>query len=94
LSNLEEKEERNEEEVGYTAGDDGADDGGGGGPASADHLERDRDEHFLGYYPVYGVVDDVNFVNVRERNWRDGRCFVEDIDRDGYIAEYDYTCYY
>jgi len=65
-----------------------------GGPASADHLERDRDEHFLGYYPVYGVVDDVNFVNVRERNWRDGRCFVEDIDSDGYIAEYDYTCYY
>ncbi len=62
------------------------------GPASADRLDRD-DVLFFGY-PGYSVVDDVNYKNVRERNWRDGRCFVDDVDRDDFIVEYDYDCYY
>jgi hypothetical protein len=53
------------------------------------------DDYFLGYYPgIYSTVGDVDYKNVRERNWRDGECFVTDVDQDGFIAEYDYTCYY
>ena len=53
------------------------------------------DDYFLGHYPgIYSTVGDVDYKNVRERNWRDGECFVTDVDRDGFIAEYDYTCYY
>jgi hypothetical protein len=63
------------------------------GPASADHLDR-PEVRFFGYPGYYDVVDDVNYKNVRERNWRDGRCLVKDIDRDDFIVEYDYDCYY
>ena len=53
------------------------------------------DDYFLGHYPgIYSTVGDVDYKNVRERNWRDGECLVTDVDRDGFIAEYDYTCYY
>ncbi len=53
------------------------------------------DDYFLGYYPgIYSTVGDVDYKNVRERNWRDGECLVTDVDQDGFIAEYDYTCYY
>ncbi len=61
------------------------------GPASADDFDRD-DLLFFGY-PTYSVVDDVDFENVRERNSRDGECFVEDVDLDGFIAEYELICY-
>ena len=53
------------------------------------------DDYFLGYYPgIYSTVGDVDYKNVRERNWRDGRCLVKDIDRDDFIVEYDYDCHY
>ena len=53
------------------------------------------DDYFLGHYPGnYSTVDDVNYKNVPERNWRDGECFVKNVDYDDYIPEYDYTCYY
>jgi hypothetical protein len=48
---------------------------------------------FFGY-PGYSLVDDVNYKNVCERNWRDGRCIVDNVDRDGSVVEYDYDCYY
>lgn len=60
-------------------------------PASADDF--DGDELFFGY-PGYSTVDDVDYVNVRERNDRDGECRVDDIDRDGFVAEYEIVCYY
>lgn len=65
------------------------------GPASADEIDLDRDEglFFLGY-PGYSIVDDVDYENVRERNDRDGECHVQDVDFDGFIAEYELTCYY
>ena len=61
------------------------------GPASADDFDGDG-LLFFGY-PTFSVVDDVDYVNVRERSHRDGDCFVEDIDLDGFIAEYELTCY-
>jgi hypothetical protein len=61
------------------------------GPASADDFDGD-DLLFFGY-PTYSVVDDVDYENVRERNPRDGECFVEDVDLDGFIAEYEIVCY-
>ena len=67
------------------------------GPASADRFDED-DWRFRGYpgwgYPYYNVIDDVDYENVRERNPRDGDCRVEDVDLDGFIAEYELTCYY
>jgi len=36
----------------------------------------------------------VNYENVRERSNKDGDCLVEDIDRDGFMAEYELTCFY
>lgn len=62
------------------------------GPASAD--DRDRDDLLFFGYPFYSVVDDVDYENVRERNDRDGECRVEDVDFDGFIAEYEIVCYY
>ena len=62
------------------------------GPASADDL--DGDDLFFGY-PVFGaVVDEIDYENVRERNTKDGECFVEDVDLDGFIAEYELSCFY
>jgi hypothetical protein len=65
------------------------------GPASADEIDLDGDDglFFLGY-PGYSIVDDVDYKNVRERNDRDGECRVQDVDLDGFIAEYELTCYY
>lgn len=63
------------------------------GPASANEL--DGDDTFFGYPGYfYSVVDEVEYENVRERNDRDGECFVEDIDLDGFITEYELICYY
>jgi hypothetical protein len=65
------------------------------GPASANHLDRDEVGRFFGYPSYhYNVVDDVYYVNVREKSPRGGVYFVNDVDLDGYTAEYDYTCYY
>ena len=61
------------------------------GPASADEIDLDGDELL---FPAYSVVDDVDYENVRERNRKDGDCFVEDVDRDGFVAEYELTCLY
>jgi hypothetical protein len=61
------------------------------GPAAADDFDGD-DLLFFGY-PAYNVVDDVEFQNVRERNPRDGECFVDDVDLDGFVAEYELVCY-
>jgi opacity protein-like surface antigen len=58
------------------------------------HDWNDRhDDDFFGY-PYVAVVDDVEYENVRERNDRDGECRVEDLDLDGFIAEYELVCYY
>lgn len=62
------------------------------GPASADDF--DYDDEFFFSYPLIAVVEDVDFENVRERNDRYGECFVDDLDLDGFIAEYEITCYY
>lgn len=62
------------------------------GPASADHLDGD-DLFLFGYYG-YSVIEDIDYENVRERNDRDGECRVDDLDFDGFIAEYELTCYY
>ena len=45
-------------------------------------------------FPVVNVIDDINFRNVRERNPRDESCVVQDIDLDGWIAEWEILCYY
>ena len=44
-------------------------------------------------FPVVNVIDDINFRNVRERNPRDESCVVQDIDLDGWIAEWEILCY-
>ena len=62
------------------------------GPASADDLDRDE-MIFFGYPGYYSVVEDIDYENVREKNPRDGECFVEDLDFDGIVAEYEITCY-
>jgi hypothetical protein len=65
------------------------------GPASANHLDKDEVGRFFDYPSYhYDVVDDVYYVNVRERSPSGGECFVDDVDLDGYAAEYDYTCYH
>ena len=64
------------------------------GPASADRLDLDEDDLVFFGHPVYSVIDEVDYVNVRERSPRDGECSVEDIDLDGFIAEYELACYY
>jgi hypothetical protein len=40
------------------------------------------------------MIEDIDYENVRERNDRDGECRVDDLDFDGFIAEYELTCYY
>lgn len=62
------------------------------GPASADDL--DGDELLLFGHPGYSTIDDIDYENVRERNDRDGECRVADLDFDGFVAEYEITCYY
>lgn len=64
------------------------------GPASADEIDLDGDELLFLGYPAYSVIDDVDYENVRERNHKDGDCLVEDVDRDGFVAEYEFTCFY
>ncbi len=64
------------------------------GPASADEIDLNGDELLFLVYPAYCVIDDVDYENVRERNYKDGDCFVEDVDRDGFVAEYELTCFY
>ncbi|MDP8974386.1 MAG: hypothetical protein M3N45_14760 [Actinomycetota bacterium] len=64
------------------------------GPASADEIDLDGDELLFLGYPAYSVIDDVDYENVRERNHKNGDCFVEDVDRDGFVAEYELTCFY
>ncbi len=64
------------------------------GPASADDRDLDDELSFRGY-PIYGnVVDDLEYENVGERSRLDGECFVEDVDLDGLVAEWEITCYY
>ena len=62
------------------------------GPASVDEIDGDE-LLFLGY-PAYSVIDDVDYENVRERNHKDGDCLVDDVDRNGLVAEYGLTCFY
>jgi hypothetical protein len=64
------------------------------GTASADEIDLDGDELLFLGYPTYSVIDDVDYENVRERNHKDGDCLVEDGDRDGYVTEYEFTCFY
>ena len=62
------------------------------GPASAH--DRDEDGPFYRGYPIYGIVDDVDYENVREGSHLDGECFADDVDLDGLVAEWEVTCYY
>jgi hypothetical protein len=62
------------------------------GPASADDF--DGDELLLFGYSDYSMIENIDYENVRERNDRDGECRVDDLDFDGFIAEYELTCYY
>jgi hypothetical protein len=55
-------------------------------------LPRDYEQQDFGY-PAYSVINDVDSKNVRERNPRDGECFVDDVDLGGFIAEYELVCY-
>ncbi len=64
------------------------------GPASANEIDLDGDELLFLGYPAYSVIDDVDYENVRERYHKDGDCLVEDVDRDGFVAEYELTCFY
>jgi hypothetical protein len=61
------------------------------GPASADDIDLDDESYFLGYP---SIIDDVEYEDVRESSDKDGECYVEDVDLDGYIAEYEIICYY
>lgn len=59
-------------------------------PTSAHQLDED-DLFLLGYYNVMGEVD---YENVPESSDLDGQCVAEDVDLDGFIAEWEFTCYY
>lgn len=63
-------------------------------PASADKIDLDGDQLLFLGYPAYSVIDHVDYENVRERNHKDGDCLVEDVDRNGLVAEYEFTCFY
>ncbi len=64
-------------------------------PASAGDFDFDDDEYNSFFFlPFIAVIDDVDFENVRERNDREGECYVDDVDLDGFIAEYEVTCFY
>jgi hypothetical protein len=43
--------------------------------------------------PGINVVDNVEFENVRERNSKDWECIADDVDLDGFVAEWEITCY-
>jgi len=47
----------------------------------------------FGFFPFISVVDDVDFENVGERNSLEGECVPEDVDLDGFIAEWEITCF-
>lgn len=64
------------------------------GPASAGEIDLDGDELLFFGYPTYSVVDDVDYENVRERSHKDGDCVVEDVNWDGFVTEYELTCFY
>ena len=61
-------------------------------PAWADDFDFGDDDLVFGL-PGINVVDDVDVENVRERNSKDGECFVDDVDLDGFVAEWEITCY-
>ncbi len=64
-------------------------------PASAGDFDFDDDGYNSFFFlPFIAVIDDVDFENVRERNDREGECYVDDVDLDGFIAEYELTCFY
>jgi Ni/Co efflux regulator RcnB len=51
------------------------------------------DNGFVFGSPFINVIEEVDTQNVRERNPLDGDCVVEDIDLDGWIAEWEIICY-
>jgi opacity protein-like surface antigen len=57
-----------------------------------DRNDWDDDSFFFGF-PVVNVVEDVDFDNVRDRNSLEGECVADDVDLDGWIAEWEITCY-
>jgi hypothetical protein len=61
-------------------------------PAWADDFDFGEDDLVFGF-PSINVVDDVDVENVRERNPKDGECFADDVDLDGFVAEWEITCY-
>ncbi|GEM_PF-2260011 len=63
-------------------------------PASAGDFDFNDDEISFFGSPFIAVIDDVDFENVRERNDREGECRVDDVDLDGFIAEFEITCFY
>jgi hypothetical protein len=60
-------------------------------PAWADDRNFGDDELVFGF-PGINVVD-VEFENVREKNPKDGECFADDVDLNGFVAEWEITCY-
>ena len=56
---------------------------------------NDWDEWDNGFFafPFFNVIDDVEFENVGQRSSLEGDCVVEDIDLDGWIAEWEVICY-
>jgi hypothetical protein len=62
------------------------------GPASAGDF--DGEGMLLFGHSGYSTIDDIHYENVRERNDRDGECRVADLGFDGFVAEYEITCYY
>ena len=44
-------------------------------------------------FPFISVIDDIDFENVGERNSLEGDCVPEDVDLDGFIAEWEITCF-
>jgi hypothetical protein len=61
-------------------------------PAWAGDRDFGDDDLVFGFQGI-NVVDDVEFENVRERNPKDGECFADDVDLDGFVAEWEITCY-
>jgi hypothetical protein len=61
-------------------------------PAWADDLNFGDDDLVFGF-PGINVVDNVEFENVRERTSKDWECIAVDVDLDGFVAEWEITCY-
>ena len=59
--------------------------------------EFDIDHDFVDFdhfgFPFISVIDDIDTENVSGRNPLEGHCFPEDVDLDGFIAEWEIVCF-